>query len=66
MYTDNFLQEKLLGLMSLPTKDRYEELKEKRKQELERKLQMVRAARGVSLAFSARGSTSATSLCLLI
>ncbi|XP_019392087.1 PREDICTED: rabenosyn-5 isoform X1 [Crocodylus porosus] len=36
-----FVQEKLLGLMSLPTKDRYEELKEKRKQELERKLQMA-------------------------
>ncbi|XP_034287468.1 rabenosyn-5 [Pantherophis guttatus] len=37
-----FVQEKLLGLMSLPTKDQYEELKEKKKQELERKLQMER------------------------
>ncbi|KAM6473522.1 rabenosyn-5 isoform 2-T9 [Liasis olivaceus] len=37
-----FVQEKLLGLMSLPTKDQYEELKERKKQELERKLQMER------------------------
>ncbi|XP_063147720.1 rabenosyn-5 [Candoia aspera] len=37
-----FVQEKLLGLMSLPTKDQYEELKDKKKQELERKLQMER------------------------
>lgn len=33
----DFLQEKLLGLMSLPTKEQFEELKEKRKQEAERK-----------------------------
>ncbi|XP_042347497.1 rabenosyn-5 [Plectropomus leopardus] len=33
-----FVQEKLLGLMSLPTKDKYEELKEKRKQEQENRL----------------------------
>nr|XP_003217831.1 PREDICTED: rabenosyn-5 [Anolis carolinensis]XP_008103530.1 PREDICTED: rabenosyn-5 [Anolis carolinensis] len=39
-----FVQEKLLGLMSLPTQDQYEELKEKKKQELERKLQMERQA----------------------
>ncbi|XP_053148352.1 rabenosyn-5 isoform X2 [Hemicordylus capensis] len=39
-----FVQEKLLGLMSLPTKDQYEELKEKKKQELDRKLQMERQA----------------------
>ncbi|XP_066469796.1 rabenosyn-5 [Tiliqua scincoides] len=39
-----FVQEKLLGLMSLPTKDQYEELKEKKKQELDRKLQMDRQA----------------------
>nr|XP_060622230.1 rabenosyn-5 [Anolis sagrei ordinatus] len=39
-----FVQEKLLGLMSLPTQDQYEGLKEKRKQELERKLQMERQA----------------------
>ncbi|KAL7986150.1 hypothetical protein Chor_011316 [Crotalus horridus] len=39
-----FVQEKLLGLMSLPTKDQYEELKEKKKQDLERKLQMERLA----------------------
>ena len=31
------LQEKLLGLMSLPTKEQFEELKKKRKQEVERK-----------------------------
>ncbi|KAE8293632.1 Rabenosyn-5 [Larimichthys crocea] len=31
-----FVQEKLLGLMSLPTKEKYEELKEKRKQEQRR------------------------------
>lgn len=35
-------QEKLLGLMSLPTKDKYEELKEQRKEELERRLQQER------------------------
>ncbi|XP_061625668.1 rabenosyn-5 isoform X1 [Phyllopteryx taeniolatus] len=39
-----FVQEKLLGLMSLPTKDKYEELKEKRKQEQERRLQQERLA----------------------
>ncbi|XP_061474442.1 rabenosyn-5 [Rhineura floridana] len=39
-----FVQEKLLGLMSLPTQEQYEELKEKKKQELERKLQMERQA----------------------
>ncbi|XP_078241359.1 rabenosyn-5 isoform X2 [Pogona vitticeps] len=39
-----FVQEKLLGLMSLPTQDQYEELKERRKQELDRKLQMERQA----------------------
>ncbi|XP_066207970.1 rabenosyn-5 [Saccopteryx leptura] len=32
-----FVQEKLLGLMSLPTKEQFEELKKKRKQEMERK-----------------------------
>ncbi|XP_054902057.1 rabenosyn-5 [Poeciliopsis prolifica] len=37
-----FVQEKLLGLMSLPTKDKYEELKEKRKQDQERRLQQER------------------------
>lgn len=39
-----FVQEKLLGLMSLPTKDKYEELKEKRKQEQEKRLQQERQA----------------------
>uniref|UniRef100_A0A8C8S8L3 Rabenosyn, RAB effector n=1 Tax=Pelusios castaneus TaxID=367368 RepID=A0A8C8S8L3_9SAUR len=39
-----FVQEKLLGLMSLPTKDQYEQLKEKRKQEIDRKLYMERQA----------------------
>ncbi|XP_043375590.1 rabenosyn-5 isoform X2 [Dermochelys coriacea] len=39
-----FVQEKLLGLMSLPTKDKYEELKEKRKQEIDRKLHMEKQA----------------------
>ncbi|XP_018410727.1 PREDICTED: rabenosyn-5 [Nanorana parkeri] len=39
-----FVQEKLLGLMSLPTKEKYEELKEKRKQENEQKLQRERQA----------------------
>ncbi|KAF5893205.1 rabenosyn-5, partial [Clarias magur] len=37
-----FVQEKLLGLMSLPTKEKYEELKEKRKEEQEKKLQQER------------------------
>ncbi|TNN44105.1 Rabenosyn-5 [Liparis tanakae] len=37
-----FVQEKLLGLMSLPTKDKYEELKEKRRQEQEKRLQQER------------------------
>ncbi|XP_041711786.1 rabenosyn-5 isoform X2 [Coregonus clupeaformis] len=37
-----FVQEKLLGLMSLPTKDKYEELKEKRKQEQEKRLAQER------------------------
>ncbi|KAM8830006.1 rabenosyn-5 isoform 1-T1 [Synchiropus picturatus] len=39
-----FVQEKLLGLMSLPTKDKFEELKEKRKEEQERKLQQEKLA----------------------
>ncbi|XP_043934559.1 rabenosyn-5 [Protopterus annectens] len=39
-----FVQEKLLGLTSLPTKEKYEELKEKRKQEIEKKLQLERQA----------------------
>ncbi|XP_073431081.1 rabenosyn-5 [Dendrobates tinctorius] len=39
-----FVQEKLLGLMSLPTKEAYEELKEKRKLENEQKLQRERQA----------------------
>ncbi|KAF6730428.1 Rabenosyn-5 [Oryzias melastigma] len=39
-----FVQEKLLGLMSLPTKEKYEELKQKRKQEQERRLQQERLA----------------------
>ncbi|XP_034028617.1 rabenosyn-5 [Thalassophryne amazonica] len=37
-----FVQEKLLGLMSLPTNEKYEELKEKRKQEQEKRLQQER------------------------
>ncbi|KAG8548851.1 hypothetical protein GDO81_023782 [Engystomops pustulosus] len=39
-----FVQEKLLGLMSLPTKEKYEELKEKRKRENELKLQREQQA----------------------
>ncbi|XP_077427391.1 rabenosyn-5 isoform X2 [Vanacampus margaritifer] len=39
-----FVQEKLLGLMSLPSKETYKELKEKRKQEQERRLQQERLA----------------------
>ncbi|XP_070964288.1 rabenosyn-5 isoform X2 [Oncorhynchus clarkii lewisi] len=39
-----FVQEKLLGLMSLPTKDKYEELKMKRKQEQEKRLAQERLA----------------------
>ncbi|RXM31890.1 Rabenosyn-5 [Acipenser ruthenus] len=39
-----FVQEKLLGLMSLPTKEKYEEIKEKRKQDQERKLQLEKQA----------------------
>ncbi|CAH2312092.1 rabenosyn-5 [Pelobates cultripes] len=37
-----FVQEKLLGLMSLPTKEKYEELKEKRRQENEQRMQKDR------------------------
>ncbi|XP_064422419.1 rabenosyn-5 [Latimeria chalumnae] len=39
-----FVQEKLLGLMSLPTREAYEQLKEKKKQEREQKLQRERQA----------------------
>ncbi|KAM8759307.1 rabenosyn-5 isoform 1-T3 [Rhynchonycteris naso] len=39
-----FVQEKLLGLMSLPTKEQFEELKKKRKQEMERKKILERKA----------------------
>ncbi|XP_004284359.1 rabenosyn-5 isoform X1 [Orcinus orca] len=39
-----FVQEKLLGLMSLPTKEQFEELKKKRKQEVERKKILERRA----------------------
>lgn len=34
-----------MGLMSLPTKEKYEELKEKRKEEQEKKLQQERQVR---------------------
>ncbi|KAM5279660.1 rabenosyn-5 [Ctenodactylus gundi] len=39
-----FVQEKLLGLMSLPTKEQFEELKKKRKQDMERKRALERQA----------------------
>lgn len=39
-----FVQEKLLGLMSLPTREKYEDLKEKRKQEQEKRLEQERLA----------------------
>ncbi|XP_057685920.1 rabenosyn-5 isoform X2 [Corythoichthys intestinalis] len=39
-----FVQEKLLGLMSLPTKEKYEELKENRKRQQEMRLQQERLA----------------------
>ncbi|XP_005387133.1 PREDICTED: rabenosyn-5 isoform X2 [Chinchilla lanigera] len=39
-----FVQEKLLGLMSLPTKEQFEELKKKRKQDMERKRMLERQA----------------------
>uniref|UniRef100_A0A4W2GZX2 Rabenosyn, RAB effector n=1 Tax=Bos indicus x Bos taurus TaxID=30522 RepID=A0A4W2GZX2_BOBOX len=39
-----FVQEKLLGLMSLPTKEQFEELKQKRKQEMEQKRILERQA----------------------
>nr|XP_014693919.2 LOW QUALITY PROTEIN: rabenosyn-5 [Equus asinus] len=39
-----FVQEKLLGLMSLPTKEQFEELKKKRTQEMERKRILERQA----------------------
>jgi hypothetical protein len=44
-YPAPLLQEKLLGLMSLPTKDKYEELKMKRKQEQEKRLAQERLVR---------------------
>ncbi|XP_037539887.1 rabenosyn-5 [Nematolebias whitei] len=44
-----FVQEKLLGLMSLPTKEKYEELKEKRKRDQEKRLQQERLASQESL-----------------
>lgn len=39
-----FIQEKLLGLTSLPTKEKYEELKEKRREEQEKRMQQERQA----------------------
>ncbi|XP_053545327.1 rabenosyn-5 [Bombina bombina] len=39
-----FVQEKLLGLMSLPTREKYEELKEKRKLENEQRMQREQVA----------------------
>uniref|UniRef100_A0A673FKF7 Rabenosyn-5-like n=1 Tax=Sinocyclocheilus rhinocerous TaxID=307959 RepID=A0A673FKF7_9TELE len=39
-----FIQEKLLGLTSLPTKEKYEELKEKRREEQEKRAQQERQA----------------------
>ncbi|XP_016336206.1 rabenosyn-5 [Sinocyclocheilus anshuiensis] len=39
-----FIQEKLLGLTSLPTKQKYEELKEKRREEQEKRTQKERQA----------------------
>ncbi|ELW46963.1 Rabenosyn-5 [Tupaia chinensis] len=39
-----FVQEKLLGLMSLPTKEQFEELKRRRKQDMEQKAALERRA----------------------
>ncbi|XP_051524735.1 rabenosyn-5-like isoform X2 [Myxocyprinus asiaticus] len=39
-----FIQEKLLGLTSLPTKEKYEELKAKRREEQEKRVQQERQA----------------------
>lgn len=39
-----FIQEKLLGLTSLPTKEKYNELKEKRREEQEKKIQQEKQA----------------------
>ncbi|XP_059379696.1 rabenosyn-5-like isoform X1 [Carassius carassius] len=39
-----FIQEKLLGLTSLPTKEKYEELKKKRREEQEKRAQQERQA----------------------
>lgn len=39
-----FVQEKLLGLMSLPTKEQFEELKKRRQEEMERKRALERQA----------------------
>ncbi|KAM6214237.1 rabenosyn-5 [Rhynchocyon petersi] len=39
-----FVQEKLLGLMSLPTKEEFEELKKKRQQEMEKRRNLERQA----------------------
>ncbi|XP_006901114.1 PREDICTED: rabenosyn-5 [Elephantulus edwardii] len=39
-----FVQEKLLGLMSLPTKEEFEELKKRRKQDLEKRRNLERQA----------------------
>nr|XP_055024059.1 rabenosyn-5 [Misgurnus anguillicaudatus]XP_055024060.1 rabenosyn-5 [Misgurnus anguillicaudatus] len=39
-----FIQEKLLGLTSLPTKEKYNELKEKRREEQEKKIQQDKQA----------------------
>ena len=45
VFVSFLFQEKLLGLMSLPTKEKYEELKEKRKEEQEKRLQQERLVR---------------------
>ena len=36
-----------MGLMSLPTKEKYEELKEKRREEQEKRIQQERQVRGI-------------------
>lgn len=45
VFVFSLFQEKLLGLMSLPTREKYEDLKEQRKREQEKRLQQERQVR---------------------
>ena len=44
VYANGYLQDNLMGLQSLPTADQYEKIKERKKEEIQRKIEMEKRA----------------------